>query len=89
MMYIFMLLDCTHVKDISLFAFDDFQKLTGFHFVSTLRSCILGIYYVNVENSRTFPPSNKSPTSHIPIENKALLYALLDPISNSLLYHIG
>ena len=44
--------DCTHVKDIWLFAFDKFQKLTGFHFVPTLRSCILGIYDVNAENSR-------------------------------------
>ena len=44
--------DCTHVKDIWLFTFDELQKLTGFHFVPTLRSCILGIYDVNVENSR-------------------------------------
>ena len=46
--------DCTHVnlKDIWLFAFDEFEKLTGFHFVPTLHSCILGIYDVNAENSR-------------------------------------
>ena len=44
--------DCTLVKDIWLFAFDEFEKLTGFHFVPTLRSCILGIYDVNAENSR-------------------------------------
>ena len=44
--------DCTHVKDIWLFAFAEFQKLAGFHFVPTLRSCILGIYDVNAENSR-------------------------------------
>ena len=44
--------DCTHVKDIWLFAFAEFQKLTGFHFVPTLRNCILGIYDVNDENSR-------------------------------------
>ena len=43
--------DCTHVKDIWLFAFDEFQKLSGFYFVPTLRSCILGIYDVNVEKS--------------------------------------
>ena len=44
--------DCTHVKDIWLFVFDEFQKLTGFHFVPTLRSSILGTNDVNVENSR-------------------------------------
>ena len=44
--------DCTDVKDMWLLSFDEFQKLTSFHFVPTLRSCILGIYDVNVENSR-------------------------------------
>ena len=43
--------NCTHVKDIWLFAFDECQKLTDSHFVPTLRSCILGIYDVNAENS--------------------------------------
>ena len=47
-----LLFDCTHVKDIWLFAFDEFEKLTSFHFVPTLRSCILFISDVNAENSR-------------------------------------
>ena len=44
--------DYTHVKDIWLFVFGEFQKSAGLHFVSTLHSCILGIYDINVENFR-------------------------------------
>ena len=44
---------------------------------------------LHVSNGITFPPSNKSPIYNIPIENKLVLYALLDPIFNSLLYHNG
>ena len=44
--------NCIHVKDIWIYVFHELQKITGTQFVPELRSCILGVYDSNIDNSR-------------------------------------